>query len=148
MANHWQDLIRQFQAGTVNRARSLLPAIASALAISSPNAHKYNPTTQNKPYWQAMGWRSDGELYLGSYQPLGYSFPGRIVRSDGTWVFLVWLQDLWPGLQAHPHWGCYRRQSANDKWYRVHWNIRPTSIDAGMLDIERTLAEALSWRPV
>lgn len=147
MANHWRDLTRQVQAVTLDRARSFLPAITTALAGSEASVHRYSPTDPPRPYWQQMGWKREGDLYRGSYQPLGYSFPGRIERSDGTWVFYVWLQDVWPGLTHHVHWGCYRKQSEKDKWFRVHWKVRPTSVDAGILDIERILAEALSWRP-
>ena len=99
-----------------------------------------------QPYWQEMGWQRNEDGYIGHFRTFGRTFPGRIVRAYGdTWDFFVHIPEPWPELRAHHKWGCYQLQG-EDGWRKLHWNTRPTSIDAGIQDIENVLAQATPGR--
>lgn len=106
----------------------------------------YEVRLEPKPYWQQMGWIQRGNEYCGEYQPLGRRFSGRIVYLYANrWDFFVRITKPWPEFENHIKAPCFVLIDTNG-WRQVHWRVYPASLDAGIQDIEKTLAEALTRR--
>jgi len=94
-----------------------------------------------RPYWEQKGWKPNGDRLIGFYEtPMGL-FQGYIEdwRSRRPQFYIIKPPRE---LRYHNHWACFREKGNNLFW--VHFGETPTNPDAGILEIEKVLAEALS----
>lgn len=95
----------------------------------------------DRPYWRYKHWKVRGNQLDGFYRtPLG-SFEGHIkqFRSHRPEFFIV---NPPRQLKSHAHWACFHSRGPNRYW--IHFGSAPASPDAGILEVERVLAEALA----
>ncbi len=92
-----------------------------------------------RPYWEERGWRHEGGIYQGNYQTPSGTCQGYVTVSPGGRVE-VFIHNPPPALQRHPHWECFQRR--NDGWFFVHPVKRVADVSAGILGVEKTIAEA------
>jgi len=91
------------------------------------------------PYWEERGWQKSGDSYVGSYQTPFGKWPGRVTESPSGRVE-VFIQHPPKFLERHPHWLCFFKRDGG--WFFVHPHTRVKDASAGILAVEKTLAEA------
>lgn len=92
-----------------------------------------------RPYWAEHGWQHENGIYTGNFQTKFGSWPGYITVSPGGRVE-VFIRNPPAKLHRHPHWPCFRAR--NDGWFFVHPNTPVADVSAGILAVEKTIAEA------
>jgi hypothetical protein len=91
------------------------------------------------PYWEERGWRREGRAYTGTYQTLFGSWHGYVTVSPSGRVE-VFIHNPPSVLERHPHWPCFNQRS--DGWFFVHPVTRVADVSAGILAVEKTIAES------
>lgn len=96
-----------------------------------------------RPYWEQRHWQPRGNRLRGFYQTPHGSFQGYVDnwRSRNPVFYIIKPP---PQLRHHPHWACFRKRGANLFW--IHFAEQPPDPDAGILEMEKVLAEALANR--
>jgi len=120
---------------TVTVRRQYVPSSPSSRRPGSRILVKRTP----RPYWEERGWRNEGGIYTGNYQTPSGSCPGYVTVSPSGRIE-VFIHNPPSVLQRHPHWECF--QHRKDGWYFVHpvWPV--ADVSAGILGVEKTIAEA------
>ena len=123
-----------------------LPRSASSPVLTVRPTHRVQPRTVRpvqRPYWELQHWRFNGSALVGFYRTPFGSYAGRIEnarsRNPSFYIFNP------PGaLRGHPHWICFHHKGNGRYW--IHFSPAPPTPDAGILEVEKVLAEALSRR--
>jgi hypothetical protein len=94
-----------------------------------------------KPYWRETGWKANGGRLTGCYRTQSGSFKGYI---DG-WQSqrpLFYIINPPSALSRHTHSQCFNPRGNGLYW--VHFGNPATNVDAGIIEIETVLTEALA----
>ena len=93
------------------------------------------------PYWLEMGWKPEGNRLVGYYRTQRGSYEGYI--SDWqTQQPLFFIISPPSQLKSHLHVFCFRPRGGGLYW--VHFNPPHSNVDAGIIEIETVLAQALA----
>jgi hypothetical protein len=97
----------------------------------------------NRPYWDLQHWLRQGDRLVGFYRTPQGSYGGYILHPDlpRPEFFIVRPPKE---LEQHRHWICFR--PIGNETYSVHFNPAPQNPDAGILEVEKVLTEALTGR--
>jgi len=131
-------------AGPVFRvATSVREAAPAAVAIARPVVRRtpivIHPV--DRPYWDLQHWELVGNRLTGFYRTPYGSYAGYILdpQAPRPQFFIVHPPEE---LQQHPHRACFHPVGAGT--FSIHFGIAPTNPDAGILEVEKVLGEALS----
>ena len=93
----------------------------------------------DRPYWELKHWRANGNRLRGFYRTPHGSIEGYIkhYKSSRPEFFIVNPPQQ---LRRHKHWICFHNVGSNR--YSIHFSPAPSSADAGILEVEKVLAEA------
>jgi hypothetical protein len=117
----------------------LVLAIRTAFAVAPMGG-------SSDSFWRALGWRQNGDSYVGHYDVLGTPIPGRVTyRSAWDSEFAVLApRELIDASGDHRI--CFRPQSKKAErrggWFEVHFSRRPESAASGVAAIQRILCLA------
>ena len=94
-----------------------------------------------EPYWQEAGWKPNGNRLTGHYRTQPGSYEGYIVgwQSPEPQFYVVKPPSQ---LQYHEHSACFLPR--RDRHFLVHFARRSSSVDAGIVEIETVLSQALA----
>jgi hypothetical protein len=91
------------------------------------------------PYWKERGWKKEGGSYQGNFQTPFGQWPGYVTVSPSQRVE-VFIHNPPTVLKRHSHWQCFNKRDGG--WYFVHPVVRIADVSAGILGVEKTIAEA------
>jgi hypothetical protein len=91
------------------------------------------------PYWQERGWKKECGNYQGNFQTPFGQWPGYVTESPSKRVE-VFIHNPPAILRRHSHWQCFNKRDGG--WYFVHPVVRIADVSAGILGVEKTIAEA------
>lgn len=93
-----------------------------------------------RPLWQVRGWRREGHRLIGAYRTPRGSFLGEIdVVNKGRPHFFI--KNPPAGLLKGGHSACFRKRGGGV--YFVHMGVQSPEIDAGIVAIEKLIAQVL-----
>jgi len=92
-----------------------------------------------RPYWDERGWRKEGGNYQGHFQTRFGNWQGYVTVSPSGRVE-VYIHNPPAVLERHPHWPCF--QPRDNGWFFVHPGKRVADVSAGILSLEKTIAES------
>ena len=112
-----------------------------AARISSPITARRIIRPIDRPYWEIKGWRADGNELRGWYQVKEGRAQGLIrqYQSRRPEFFIIKPPRA---LKNHSHWACFGSRGSDR--YAIHFSPAPPNPDAGIREVEKVLAEALS----
>jgi hypothetical protein len=93
------------------------------------------------PYWEERGWRLVGTNLVGEYRTPRGTCAGTISKA-GSPRPEFFIHNPPAALQEHDHWACF--SDVGGGRYSIHFNPHPPFPDAGIVAVERVLAEALA----
>jgi len=95
----------------------------------------------DRPYWDLKHWQLKGDQLVGFYRTRYGSYEGCIKhpRFSRPEFYIVEPPEQ---LRHHPHWICFHSIGGNR--YAIHFSPAPPNPDAGILEVEKVLVEALS----
>jgi hypothetical protein len=123
-------------------ARGVPSSRSSEVLTSTRRQDSQSPVIVKRtilPLWVIRRWKRHENVFEGYYRTPYGSFEGKIVRRHKG-SFDYFLTDPPECLWAHPHGRCFIHVAGNT--YRVHFQTQGDHVDAGILAIEHTLAEA------
>jgi len=94
-----------------------------------------------EPYWQEMGWQPRGKRLEGFYRTQVGSYQGYIDKWQSREPRFHIVSPP-TELRQHSHWACFRPRGNGLFW--VHFAHTPSGVDAGIVEIETVLSEALT----
>jgi hypothetical protein len=102
--------------------------------------------TRTSRYWHDAGWEERPGALIGHYRANEEKYPGCVLLRDSLfrpWEFYIYGPPK--QLLEGTHGACfyYRGGKGEEAKYWVHWSEPPADIDAGIMQIERNLVEAL-----
>lgn len=120
-------------AGTRTRAAPPVAVVNGRRAVRVPR--------NTRPLYEERGWRRNGSKLSGYFRTRSGSTQGRIEDPDGPKpeYFII---DPPPALLRGPHGACFQQRDKHT--FYIHWNRRPSDVNAGILRIEQYLIEAQS----
>lgn len=129
-----ERMLIEAEAAPQQAVRPLVRPLPRARAVITPKF---------RPYWELMHWAVQGDQLVGRYQTPDGSAGGYIkqFRHPRPQFYIV---DPPMQLRSHPHWPCFHSIGANQ--FGIHFNPAPPNPDAGILEVEKVLAEALKPR--
>ena len=131
-------------AGPVARVATTVREMApAAVAIARPVVRRTPVVIHpvDRPYWDLRHWYRVGDRLTGFYRTRGGSYEGYILDSQAPrpQFFIVHPPQE---LHKHPHAICFRPVGRGT--FAIHFNPAPRNPDAGILEVEKVLGEALS----
>jgi len=93
------------------------------------------------PVCQLQRWRKAEDRLLGQYRTPTGSWEGYVLYPD-TRRPQFFIRNPPPELRQDPRWRCFHPKG--EGVYLIHFSPTPTSTAAGILEIERILAEAIA----
>ena len=94
-----------------------------------------------RPYHELQHWEVNGDRLVGFYRTPYGSYEGYI-RNWRTHAPAFYIINPPQQLRYHPHWVCFTHIGRGR--YLIHFYPHPKNPDAGILETEKVLAEALS----
>ena len=94
-----------------------------------------------RPYWDLNHWKLKGDRLVGFYRTRYGSYEGYINHPKSSRPEF-YIAGPPAALRDHRHWICFRSIGGNR--YAIHFVPAPPHPDAGILEVERVLFEALS----
>jgi hypothetical protein len=120
--------------------------VRGATAYAAPRARPVVARTPivvrpiNRPYWEIQHWQLVGDRLNGFYRTPRGSFEGYILqpKSPRPQFFIVQPPKE---LEQHSHRPCFH--FVGGATYSIHFSTPPPNPDAGILEVEKVLGEAL-----
>ena len=97
----------------------------------------------DRPYWQLQHWKEAGDRLTGFYRTPYGSYEGYILHPNAPRP-QFFIKKPPAALKEHPHWICFH--SVGKGTYSIHFSPAPPTPDAGILEVEKVLGEALSGK--
>lgn len=98
-------------------------------------------TAQAIPLWQKRQWQKRGRSLYGYFRtPLG-AVKGRIDAASSRYPQFFVVKPP-KSLKSHSHSACFRHRGNGTYW--IHFNGHMSSVDAGIVAVERILAQCLA----
>lgn len=105
-----------------------------------------NISRRFRPLWMERRWQQRAGCYFfGWYRVPPYgAWQGRIIRRHATrWSYFICNPP--EEVLSGPHGACFL--SKGNGVYEVHFSLRATSLDDGILAIEQTIRESIEQQP-
>ena len=94
----------------------------------------------NIPYYQQSGWKEKRNIVEGWYRCRFGAWRGEIIRTiSGKLKFFIFNPP--PQLKEHSHWHCFN-YTGKDNRYFIHFSKDSSSLDAGIMAIQRILDQS------
>jgi hypothetical protein len=129
------DWLKQLLFGTPSRPQSYVQPPATGARLTSSRV----VTADRRPLWEVRGWRAKGSTLVGAFRTPYGSLAGEIIRYANPPEFYVVNPPA--ALLSGPHGSCFRQRG--NRRYFVHFSRPSSSIDAGLVAVERLLVQAL-----
>jgi len=97
----------------------------------------------DRPYWELRHWQLVGDRLVGFYRTPYGSFEGYILHPQRPRPEFYIIHPP-EELKEHRHWICFH--SIGGDSYSIHFSPAPENPDAGILEVEKVLGEALTGR--
>jgi hypothetical protein len=116
-------------------------AAEGALPAAEPPSARITLVPIVRQYWDLNYWKLGGDRLTGFYRTRYGSYEGYIIhpKSSRPEFYIVKPPEE---LRHHRHWVCFHHIGGGR--YSIHFSPAPSFPDAGILEVERVLAEALS----
>lgn len=118
-----------------------LPVVRRPTVVRPPQASRIFVRPIDRPYWELKHWHFKGNDLVGFYRTPYGSYEGYI-KHPNCLRPEFYIVDPPVELRAHPHWICFHHIGGNR--YSIHFSPPPPNPDAGIVEVEKVLAEALS----
>ena len=125
-------VVRPSEAGGAAQGRAPAPDVPSSRITLVPIV---------RPYWDVNHWKLKGDRLAGFYRTRHGSYEGYInhPKSSRPEFYIVKPPEE---LRHHRHWICFHHIGGGR--YSIHFSPAPSFPDAGILEVEEVLFEALS----
>ncbi|MDD5677004.1 MAG: hypothetical protein PHW60_03305 [Kiritimatiellae bacterium] len=126
-------------SGKVNQRQNT----ASSIVLKA--VRPYARRSRTSSYWEDSGWEHRGTNLIGYYKAGDNSYRGAVELTDSSYrPMKFYIYDPPSVILDGPHGACYHWQGLSGlNKYWIHFSEGPANIDSGIIQIERSLSEAL-----
>jgi hypothetical protein len=133
---------RTYYPGTKARpkgCRSQVKAGGKVALLRSSSPGRIVVSRKEQSYAEENGWTLQDGTYWGRYRTAHGSWKGSVEQTwRGSLEFFI--HNPPKELKEHSHWICFHHRGEGRYW--VHFRTEPENLSAGILEVERILAEA------